>query len=154
MSGAFRIVLRSNHIKEDGTPEEKIFDIPVDIAAQKVGKHGFKIGDLLQIVSGYYNDLESDNDEDFKYCMTSIKPEADKVYVRGSKNNNEFTIINKSEKVKFVENMNTAKKQSIKVSLNNKSAFGNLASEKKIGIRFYTDDTENYEEIDITYKRY
>lgn len=154
MSGAFRIVLRSNHIKEDGTPEEKIFDIPVDIAAQKVGKHGFKIDDLLQIVSEYYNDLESDNDEDFKRCMTSIKPEADKVYVRGSNNNNEFTIINKSEKVKFVENMNAAKKQSLKVSLNNKSAFGNLVTEKKIGIRFYTDDAENYEEIDITYKRY
>lgn len=75
--------------------------------------------------------MESDNDEDFKYCMTSIKPEADKVYVRGSKNNNEFTIINKSEKVKFVENMNAAKKQSLKVSLNNKSAFGNLVTEKK-----------------------
>jgi Mg-chelatase subunit ChlD len=155
LQGKFKFSLESCMMDEYGTPSITEFDILTDINADQVGKHEFSVKKLLSFLSSYYLTTEfiDKKKTQFTQCINKISLDADKVKVCGT--NREFTlkVKKKSKRVQFVESGVVRDKQALEVSL--AGGFTNVVpvAERTFGIRFQTEKSKEYIQINIIYKK-
>jgi Mg-chelatase subunit ChlD len=154
IDGTFKVSVVSCSEDENGVSKIETYNIPNIITAESIGKHGFQLTTLLKLISDYYMEQDAEKKARFHNSLERFKAVSDKVSVRGSKDSFEIRIINKSPDVKFIENeILISEKKVLTVSLSNGVIGGIPILEKKFGIRFFIKDTNDYEQVNIVYRK-
>lgn len=151
--GVLLIEMESCHRNEYGTSDIIKYEIQNSIQVNSIGRHGFRLQHLFSLLPGYYIEFDEEKKESFNQCVQSVFAEAGKIKIKGSRKKFELTIINKSDKVQFVERNAVSSKRKLTLSLTEGRQSASKAHEKKLGIRFLITGTEDYQQLNIVYRK-
>ncbi len=154
LSGVFQVTVERVMHDENGIPQTAEYAIFNTISAVFAGRKSFTLRKLLTQIQGYYLAVEYDTDKKkaFEECMNAMHAESGKIKVYGSRKNYEIKLVNKSQKVKFVNMGMVTDRKILIISLEDNNMLMGMAPEKKFGIRFMDNENE-YAQINMIYKK-